>query len=90
MPPVPRIETAANWADPANVVTDITIGATTPIPAARARTPNEIPKPTTAIASGATARTPSRWLRLAWPRKLKGRAGLVQRPGRTPSRGLTP
>ena len=31
---------AANWADPANVVADITIAAAEPIPAARARTPH--------------------------------------------------
>ena len=59
-PPAPRTETAANCADPAKVVTDITMGATLPIPAARASTPNEIPNAPTAIASGTTARTPSR------------------------------
>ena len=38
-PPAWRTDAAANCADPANVVTDITTGATPPMPAARARTP---------------------------------------------------
>ncbi len=38
-PPAPRTDAAANCAEPANVVMDITIGATLPIPAAGARTP---------------------------------------------------
>ena len=45
VPPSPRTDTAANCADPANVVADMTIGASHPKPAARASTPNEIPKP---------------------------------------------
>ena len=60
VPPSPMTDTAANCADPANVVADITIGASQPKPAARARTPNEIPNPATAIAKGPTARAPSR------------------------------
>jgi hypothetical protein len=54
------IETAANCADPANVVADMTMGASHPNPALRASTPNEIPKPPTAIASGRAARAPCR------------------------------
>ena len=57
---VARIDTAANWADPAKVVMDMATGARTPIPAARASTPNDTPKPATATASGAAARTPCR------------------------------
>ena len=44
------------------------------MPAVSASTPNEMPNPTTAIARGATARTPSRWER-------SSRAGsLIVRP----------
>ncbi len=39
VPPTSRIDAAANCADPANVVIDITIGASTPMPAALASTP---------------------------------------------------
>jgi hypothetical protein len=59
-PPAPRIEAAANWAEPAKVVTDITTGATRPMPAARARTPNDTPKTSAATPIGAAARAPSR------------------------------
>ena len=54
--------TAANWADPANVVADIAIGAQTPIPAVRARTPKETPKASTAMPIGTLRRAmmPSR------------------------------
>ena len=55
-----RTEVAANCADPANVVADMTMGATEPMPAARARTPNDSPNPATAMASGIVDRTPSR------------------------------
>ena len=41
------------------MVSDITIGATTPMPASRARIPNEAPKAATAIAIGAVARAPA-------------------------------
>src|SRR3546814_207219 len=61
------METAANCADPAKVVADITIGASQPIPAERASRPNEMPKPSTATASGATARAPARYLRSGLP-----------------------
>src|SRR5207244_10503022 len=56
LPPAPPTDTAANCAEPANVVADMTIGATTPKPAERARTPKERPKPKTASASGKIAR----------------------------------
>ncbi len=60
VPPVPRIDTAANCAEPAKVVADMMIGASQPMPAERASSPNETPKPATATASAATARAPSR------------------------------
>ena len=58
-PPAPSTEIAANWADPAKVVIDMTMGAAVPSPAARARTPKDTPNPSTAIANGADCRTPS-------------------------------
>lgn len=58
-PPVPSTATA-NCAEPAKVVTDITTGASEPIPASRASTPNEIPKAPTATANGTATRTPLR------------------------------
>jgi hypothetical protein len=57
-PPAPRIETAADCAEPANAVADCTVAAAGPIPAARANDPKATPKPATA--SGAAARVPSR------------------------------
>jgi hypothetical protein len=54
------MEATANWAEPAKVVADITTGATRPMPAARASTPNETPKARAATPIGAAARTPSR------------------------------
>ena len=60
VPPAPSTETAANCAEPANVVADITIGAAQPQPAARASRPKDTPNATTATASGAAARAPSR------------------------------
>src|SRR5947208_994258 len=53
-------EAAANCADLANVATDMTTGATPPMPAARARTPYDRPNPKTATAIGTTATAPSR------------------------------
>ena len=41
------------------MVSDITIGATTPIPASRARMPKDIPITTAAKAIGATSRAPA-------------------------------
>ena len=58
-PPSSSTDATANCADPANVVSDITIGAATPMPASRARMPNEAPNASTATAIGATARAPS-------------------------------
>src|SRR5918994_3729312 len=57
-PPSSRIDATANCEEPANVVADMTIGATTPMSAARASTPNETPKSGTVIAIGSAARTP--------------------------------
>src|SRR4029453_2046452 len=65
VPPSRSTETEANCAEPANVVPDITIGASHPNPPARAMTPNDTPNPATAIANGPTARAPSRKGRLA-------------------------
>jgi hypothetical protein len=58
-PPASRIPAAANWAEPAKVVPDITTAASGPISADRANTPNEMPKAITAGANGRTARTPA-------------------------------
>jgi hypothetical protein len=59
--PLPaRIDAAANCADPANVVADMTSEASTPIPALRATSPNEAPKNQTVAATAAAVRTPSR------------------------------
>ena len=69
VPPSPSTDTEANCAEPANVVADITIGASHPNPTARAITPNEIPNPATAIASGPTARAPSRKVRSAMTKR---------------------
>jgi hypothetical protein len=52
------MDTAANCAEPANVVADMTTGATGPIPASRARKPNGIPNAATATASGQPRRNP--------------------------------
>ena len=60
MPPSSSTEAAANWAEPANAVADITTAAAALIPAASARTPNEMPKRTGPRTSGSAARTPSR------------------------------
>ena len=59
VPPALSTETAANWAEPANVVSDITIEATPSNPAACERTPNEAPNASTAGSRGATAREPA-------------------------------
>ena len=77
VPPSPRIETAANWADPANVVTDITIGATRPI-AGAARTPNDTPKPNTRSRTARPSGTVG---------EREGAAGLVHRSA-DPTSGL--
>jgi len=53
-------EATANWADPANEVIDMTTGASEPMPASRASTPNETPNTPTATANGTATRTPLR------------------------------
>jgi hypothetical protein len=58
LPPSPSTETAANCAEPPNVVADIAIGASVPIPAARASTPNETANASPATATGRISRTP--------------------------------
>ena len=59
-PPPPRIEAAANCAEPANVVTLITMAGSAPIPPDdAARTPNETPNSPTAIASGTRGDCPA-------------------------------
>ena len=58
-PPLDKTDTAANWAEPANVVAENTSVTTTENPAARASSPNATPKANTATASGAARRTPS-------------------------------
>src|SRR5919201_1412023 len=60
-PAAPRIDAAANCAEPANVVADITIGAIDPIPAEWASTPKVTPKAKTAIEIGAISMAPSRY-----------------------------
>src|SRR5918999_2257597 len=59
VPPAPSTETSANWAEPAKVVSDMTIEAVAPNPAAWASTPKDAPKANTAGRSGATARRPA-------------------------------
>ena len=59
-PAAPRIDTAANCPEPANVVADMTVAANAFTPAACARTPNDAPNMTAASAIGAIARAPSR------------------------------
>src|SRR5690349_15558482 len=62
LPPLSSTDAAANCAEPANVVADMTIGATEPRPAVTARIPNAIPKLIEAGATGAIRRRPSREL----------------------------
>src|SRR5438105_3269790 len=59
-PPVPRMETVATCAEPANVVADITVAASPPTPAAWARTANDAPNANAAGVSPRIACTPSR------------------------------
>jgi hypothetical protein len=59
VPPAPSTETMANWADPANVVADMTSAASESMPAAFARTPNDAPNATIAGISGSITRIPS-------------------------------
>src|SRR3954469_5532449 len=59
VPPAAKIETAANWAEPANTIADITIAARVLKPASRASTPNESDSRNPAAANGTPARTPA-------------------------------
>src|SRR6185312_6455263 len=69
-PPEPSTEATANCAEPANVVSDMRIGGTMPIPASRARMPNEAPNAATASASGAAARMPATISARGWRNSL--------------------
>jgi hypothetical protein len=60
-PPVPRTAATANWADPEKAITEKTIGARSPQPRERARTPKEIPSTSVARANGIAARAPARY-----------------------------
>src|SRR5262245_15491538 len=62
LPPSSSTDAAANCAEPANVVADMTIGARLPSPAVVARMPNAMPKLTDAGATGAMRFRPSRVL----------------------------
>src|SRR5439155_27213403 len=59
-PPAETIDTAANCADPANTIADITIAATTLKPASRASTPNDSESRKPASAYGTPALSPAR------------------------------
>ena len=54
------IDTAANCADPANTITDMTIAPTAEKPTCRASTPNDSDSTSETIANGTPARTPAR------------------------------
>ena len=58
-PPAPRIEAAANCADPDSTSAEQMIGAATPQPSWRASTPNDTPSTTVATANGNPARAPA-------------------------------
>src|SRR3954447_9181592 len=60
LPPAETIEIAANWAEPANTIADITIAAITLKPASRASTPNDSERRNPASAYGTPARRPAR------------------------------
>jgi hypothetical protein len=82
-PPVSSVEAAANCADPAKVVIDMTIAAAGPIPADPARSPKEAPNSTGPGVSGAIARAPSR-VRASTARTYQRNAeGPVARPLRS-------
>ncbi len=57
--PAPSSEAAANWAEPAKVVADMSSAGSVPKPAEVARTPKVRPSNRLAMASGATRRAPS-------------------------------
>ena len=60
VPPAPNTDTAANCAEPANVVALMATVANGSKPAERANTPNEAPNSPTAGRSVAIARAPAR------------------------------
>ena len=72
-PPVSRIDAAANCAEPAKVVADISRAAAQPMPASPDSRPNEAPKSSGASASGRAARTPSRMRVEGMPRRYRER-----------------
>src|SRR5262245_44297943 len=79
LPPSSSTDAAANCAEPAKVVADITIGARVPIPTLVARMPNAMPKLADAGVTGAIRFRPSRWLSLnPVPRQVEpeGEAGI--------------
>jgi hypothetical protein len=59
-PPVSSTETAPNWAEPANVVADITIVETASKPACGARTAKDAANAAAATPKGARRRAPWR------------------------------
>ena len=60
VPPAETIEMAANCAEPANTIADITLAAITLNPASRASTPNDSDRRNPAAAYGTPARSPAR------------------------------
>src|SRR5215216_3830729 len=54
-----KIDAAANWAEPARVVSEKTTGGTTPMPATRASMPKDTPNAAAASAIGMIARAPA-------------------------------
>jgi hypothetical protein len=60
LPPSSSTEAAANCAEPAKVVADMTIGARVPMPTVVARMPNAMPKLADAGVTGAIRFRPSR------------------------------
>ena len=57
-PPAESTDSAATWADPANVIADMTMAAPPPTAGSEAaRTPNEMPNSPTATASGRASKT---------------------------------
>ena len=62
VPPEARIAIAANWAEPAKTIADITIAAMADRPAPWATTPNDSASRPPATPKGTPARTPSQTL----------------------------
>jgi hypothetical protein len=59
-PPAPRTAATANWAATEKLITENTIGARTPQPRERARTPKVMATTPATNANGNPARTPAR------------------------------